>query len=197
MTEQGKSLTNKDGSFTKLTEWATADVQSVEDAIALFGDQGVSYSTGQEITGDYKLITKDEKQAFLKRVAGVKTFVVRWQFNNGDVGEFASVYCVIDGFGKYIINDGSKGGMYGQLSKITSTRIEQGITDGREKAGVLAERGFKMNNIFFYDDRTGKALNRTQLETLSDENCDCKKVEKKHTGEAHKKQANPTWRLEF
>ena len=49
-----KPLRNADGSITKLTEFATADINSVEELETLFGSQGVSYSRGEEVTGDYK-----------------------------------------------------------------------------------------------------------------------------------------------
>lgn len=186
--EPTKDLVNRDGSFTKLTEFATKEVDSVEAAIELFGEQGVAYSSGEEVTGDYQLVNKDEKQAFLTRVAGKRVFIVRWEFHDGDKGEFATLYCIIDGSGKFIVNDGAKGGIYGQLSKITSTRLESGVKGGNEMAGCLVNRGFRRNNDFYY--RTGpeghkdinKAIPRAQLNDVPNE---------------HKKMAAPTWRLEF
>lgn len=179
---KGKSLLNADGNVTKLTEWATADVDSVEDAIRVFGEQGVSYTAGEEIVGDYKLISRDEKQLFMERISGRHLFVVRWEFREGNTGEYVSAYIIVDGMGKFIINDGSKGGIYGQLSRTTSTRIAQGMSNGNEKAGLDVRKGVKKNDPYFYDDRTGKSIPRSALDEIPAE---------------HKKAAAPSWRFEF
>ena len=158
-----KDLVNKDGTITALTEWATADVNSVDDLIALFGEQGVQYSTGEEVTGDYKVITGDEKQAFCKRVVGKRLAVVKWAFRPGqNDSEYVTMHLVIDGAGKFILNDGSKGGMCGQLSLITSGRLNQNWPEDRAHAGLLVERGIKANKTFEYDTRTGKAIKRDE-----------------------------------
>jgi hypothetical protein len=157
----GKDLVNKDGTITALTEWATADVQSVDDLIALFGEQGVTYSTGEELTGDYKVITGDEKQTFCKRIVGKRLAVVKWVFRPGqNDSEYVTMHLVVDGAGKFILNDGSKGGMCGQLSRITSERLGNGQPSDRAHAGLIVERGIKANKQFEYDTRSGKAVKR-------------------------------------
>lgn len=186
-TPKSKDLTNKDGQPTKLVEWATADVNTVDEMISLFGESGVSYSSGEELTGDYKLITGDEKQMFLQRVQGRRVFCVQWEFRTpagktAGTREFVSVHVVIDGHGKFIVNDSAKGGFYGQLSDLTSARLETGKTDREAKTGLLADRGFKPNKIFYFDTRTNKAIPRDELENVPEE---------------FKQEAKPTWRLEF
>lgn len=200
-----KSLVNKDGQPTKLVEWATANVDSIDDMIALFGKEGVTYTSGEEITGDYQLITGDEKQLFLKRVQGKRTFCVQWEFRTPSAGnnhrEFVSVHVIIDGAGKFIVNDSSKGGFYGQLSDLTSKRIDNGQTERESKTGVLAQRGFQPNKVFFFrcgpkkgdilpDGTTAtedhpllnKAIPRNDLDSVPSQ---------------FREEAKPTWRLEF
>jgi len=179
-----KDLANKDGSVTKMVELATQDVESVEELVALFDSSGVKYTSGEELTGDFKFITGDEKQLFLERVQGREVFCISWQFRTPENGtrEYVSVHVFVDGHGKFIVNDSAQGGFYGQLSDITSQRLEQGWEDSRARAGLHAARGFKKNPPFFYDDRTKKAIPRDQLESIPAE---------------HKHQAKPTWRLVF
>jgi hypothetical protein len=183
---KSKDLANKDGQPTKLVEWATMEANSVDEMVTLFGESGISYSSGEELTGDYKLITGDEKQFFLKKVAGARTFCVQWEFRIPQTAaggrEFVSVHVVIDGHGKFIVNDSAKGGFYGQLSTITSNRLENGKTEREAKTGLLADRGFKANKPFFFDTRTNRAIPRGELDNVPAE---------------FKQEAKPTWRLEF
>jgi hypothetical protein len=200
-----KDLVNKDGQPTKLVEWATMDVSSVDEMIALFGESGVSYSSGEELTGDYTLITGDEKQLFLQRVQGRRTFCVQWEFRTPQTGnnrrEFVSVHVIIDGHGKYIVNDSSKGGFYGQLSDLTSKRIENGKTEREAKTGVLAERGFKPNKPFFF--RSGPKKGDTLPDgTVATEdhpmlNKAIPRNDLDSVPERFREAAKPTWRLEF
>lgn len=159
----GKDLVNKDGSITALTEWATADVDNVDDLIALFGEQGVEYSTGEEVTGDYQVITGDEKQAFCKRIIGKRLAVVKWAFRDGQGdSEYVTMHLIVDGAGKFILNDGSKGGMCGQLSHITSVRLNNEWPEDRAHAGLIVERGIKQNKQFEYNIETKKAIKRDE-----------------------------------
>ena len=171
------------------------DANSVDDMIALFGESGVSYSSGEELTGDYQLITGDEKQLFLQRVQGKRTFCVQWEFRKpqnagANAREFVSVHVVIDGAGKFIVNDSAKGGFYGQLSQITSQRIDNGKTERESKTGLLAARGFKPNKPFLFDNRkdsptAGKAIPRNSLDDFETYPISCRE------------EAKPTWRLDF
>lgn len=155
-----KDLENKDGNMTKLTEWATQEADSVDDMIALFSEQGVSYSTGEEVTGGYKLITADEKVAFLRRIVGKRLFAARWQFRESSTGTYVTVHIIVDDAGKFIVNDSSKTGFFGQLDEITSTRIRNGQDESHAMAGLLVERGIKENKPYEYDTRSGKAIPR-------------------------------------
>lgn len=197
-----KDLVNKDGSVTKLVELATANVSSVDDLIDVFGNQGVTYSTGEEITNDYRLITGDEKQLFLQRVAGARVGCVKWRFIVPPGGrEFVAVHTIIDGHGKFIVNDSSKGGIYGQLSEITSKRIEEGWPEDRAHTGVVCDRGFKQNNEFYF--RTRCAVHTDPKKPVDD----CvmcagighaiPKAEVDDVPAAQKEKARPTWRLDF
>ena len=158
-----KDLVNKDGSITALTEWATADIDNVDALIALFGEQGVEYSTGEEVTGDYQVVTGDEKQAFCKRIIGKRLAVVKWVFREGQGdSEYVTMHLIVDGAGKFIMNDGSKGGMCGQLSHITSVRLNNEWPEDRAHAGLIVERGIKQNKQFEYNIETKKAIKRDE-----------------------------------
>lgn len=157
---QEKGLENKDGTITKLTELATIGAESVDDMIARFGEQGVSYSTGEESNGGYRFIGADEKIAFLRRVVGKRAFVVRWEYRPSGTGEYVSLYIIIDGAGKFIFNDSSKTGIYGQLNDISSTRQANGQDESHSTSGVLVERGIKENKPYQYDTRTNKAIKK-------------------------------------
>lgn len=155
-----KDLENKTGEVTKLIEWATADADSVEAMVELFSDQGVSYSAGEEVTGGYKLITADEKVAFCRRIIGKKLFVVKWEFREASTNNYVTFFFIVDGAGKFILNDGSKTGFFGQLDNVTSTRLRNGQDESHAQAGLLVERGIKENKPYKYDTRTKRAIPR-------------------------------------
>jgi hypothetical protein len=200
-----KDLVNKDGQPTKLVEWATMEADSVDDMLALFGESGVSYSSGEEITGDYQLITGDEKQLFLQRVQGKRAFCVQWEFRTPNTGnnrrEFVSVHVIIDGAGKFIVNDSSKGGFYGQLSELTSKRIDNGKTEREAKTGVLAERGFKPNKPFYFRNGPKKGDTLPDGTTAPEDHPMINKAIPRNDLETvpvqFREAAKPTWRLEF
>ncbi len=158
MASEVKNLENKNGDITKLTELATMEANSVEDMVKLFGSQGVSYSTGEETNGGYRFIGSDEKIAFLRRIVGKKLFAVRWEFRDSSTGEYVTTHIVVDGAGKFILNDSSKTGIYGQLSEITSTRQKNGMDESHSMAGALVERGVKENTPYEYNLETGRAI---------------------------------------
>lgn len=180
--QKEKDLVNKDNSVTALIEWATDSVDSIEELEQLFNSQGVSFTSGEELTGEYKLVTGDEKQLFMKRIQGRKTFVVRWNFNERDGKEFVSAYIFVDGHGKFIVNDGAKSGLYGQLSGTYSKRIAEGWEETRARAGLKSDRGFTPNADFYYDTRTNKSIKKADLDDVPAE---------------FKRKAHPTWKLQF
>lgn len=200
-----KDLRNKDGEITKLVEFATMEANSIEDMIELFGKNGVSYSTGGELTGDYTLITGDEKQLFLKRVQGRRTMCVQWEFRTPQSGanrrEFVSVHVIIEGHGKFIVNDSSKGGFYGQLSDLTSKRLETGQTERESKTGVLAERGFKPNKPFYFRCGPKKGDTLPDGTIATEDHPDLNKAIPRNEVDSvpaqFKEEAKPTWKLEF
>jgi hypothetical protein len=151
-----RPLAKKDGDITALTEWATSDVNTVDEMVRLFGDQGVAFTEGAELTGDFQLITGDLKQAFCQRIIGKQMFVVRWNFHESSTGEYVTMHVLVDGVGKYILNDGGQTSMYAQLRHITDVRHDQGVTP--ENGGLLVRQGIKANKAYQYDTRTGKAI---------------------------------------
>lgn len=155
-----KDLTNKDGNITKLTEWATQDADSVDAMIEMFSEQGVSYSTGEEVTHGYRLITADEKVAFCRRIVGKRLFVARWEFRESPTGTYITMHIMVDDAGKFIVNDSSKTGFFGQLDETTSVRMSNGQSESQASAGLLVERGIKENKAYQYDTRTKKAIPR-------------------------------------
>jgi hypothetical protein len=168
-TSHSKDIVNKNGEITKLTEWATAEANSIEDLERIFGEAGVSYSAGEEVTGDYQVISGDEKPLWAERVIGKRLFAVRWEFHPGDFGpdsEFVTIYLLVEGAGKFIVNDGSKSGMYAQLRKITDTRIDNGQPEDRAHAGLKVERGLKKSKPFFFNEQTKKAWKDGEDEKL-------------------------------
>jgi hypothetical protein len=200
-TSNQKSLRNKDNSITELVEWATAGAESIEDMIEIFGKEGVAYSTGEEITHDYRLITGDEKQAFLIRVAGQRVFIVKWKFiTPPSQREFVALHFIINGAGKFILNDSSKSGIYDDLTRVTENRIRNGKSPSEACTGLDVPRGFKRNKDFYY--RTacedhGTTGNKETCEVCARVGKSIPATELENVGAAFKDLARPTWKLEF
>lgn len=184
-TQTPKDLVNKDGDVTKLIEWATEDVDSIEGMKELFGSAGVSYSSGEELTGAYKLVTGDEKQLFLTRIAGTPAFIVRFKFNTRDDKEFVTAYILVEGHGKFIVNDGAKSGIYGQLSEIYSRRVAGGWEESRACTGVDVPRGFVKNADYYYNTDTNKAIKKAEMDDFE-----------KHP-KNKRRLGHPTWKMQF
>lgn len=161
----GTALVNaSDGRVTKLIEAATADVATPEEMAALFAESGVQVSRGEEITGDYVVIRgESEKTAWCNSHIGQSLFVVMWNFYDGqNEREFAAMHIVAHD-GKFIVNDGAQGGMYGQLRQITDTRERsnpKSIDNRTAFAGLMVSEGLRANKPFDWDTRTGKAIKK-------------------------------------
>lgn len=152
----GKDLLNKDGSVTRLIEWATQSVATPEEIMDMFLQEGAAFSHGEELTGDYVVIHADKKEEWCAKHVGTHLFCVTWNFYDG-VGdrEFAAVH-IISAFGKFIVNDGSQGGMYGQLRRTTDVREERDPESAvlrTSTAGLDAPRGLRANKKFMFDTR--------------------------------------------
>jgi hypothetical protein len=176
-----KDIANKDGEITQLIEWATDGANSVEDLRNMFNAQGVSYSSGEEVTGDFRVITGDEKQLFLNKIAGNGLFVISWFFHVAENGtEFATIRMMVDGHGKFLINDGAKSGMYQQLRTVTERRreLKQTPTNG----GIDVPGGVIKNRPFKIDKRTGKSIARMSLSTVPPE---------------FQEEAHPSWKFDI
>jgi hypothetical protein len=173
-----RSLAVQSGEITELIEWATDGVNSLDELERLFGDQGVTYSAGEELTGDFQLVTGDKKQVFCQRIAGVPLAVIKWRFQDGDTGEYVTMHLFIEGHGKFILNDGAKTGLYGQLRRLTDVREQNGVTP--TNGGLIVRTGIKQNKPYEYDKRTGKAVKRGE-----------------DVPAEHRAWANPTYRFDL
>lgn len=183
----GKSLRNKDGSVTELIEWATAGHASPEEILDAFLEADIPVSTGEEITGDYRVITSGDKTEWCSKHVGTPLFVVQWHFYEGDNGEFVAMH-IVSALGKFIVNDGAKGGMYGQLRKITDEREEADPTTAIKRtstAGAQALKGLKANSKFWYNTDTGKSIPKRELE-----NTELHPMNKR-------KESNQTWSFDW
>lgn len=166
--EVTKDLVNKDGSVTKLIEWATDNASTPEEMLDLFLDAGVEVSHGEEITGDYTVIHADEKAKFCDAHIGERLMAVQWNFwdGQGDQGEFVSVH-IVSRLGKFIVNDSSKGGMYGQFRQITDKREladPEAASKRTSTAGLMVKNGLRRNKPFFYSKKTKTAIPRRELD---------------------------------
>jgi hypothetical protein len=152
--KSGKDLVNKDGSVTALIEWATQNINSPEEMLDFFEQSGVPVTRGEEITGDYSVVHGPEKPEWCAKHEGTRLFVVQWHFYESSTGEFAAMHLVTPA-GKFILNDSAKGGMYGQLRKITDQREqnEDAVTNRTSTAGLMVAGGLRRNNPFYYDTR--------------------------------------------
>lgn len=194
----GKSLVNKDGRVTQLIEWATETAATPDEIMDMFLQEDVPFSRGEEITGDYTVVHSDAKPEWCSTHVGKKLFVVTWAFYDG-VGdsEFAAMH-IVSAFGKFIVNDGSQGGMYGQLRKTTDFR-EKHDPEAAEKrtstAGLLAPNGLRANKPFYYDTRPksdkkgeehfGRAIPKRELDNVE------------LYPMAHREQSRPTWSFDL
>ena len=191
--ESGKDLLNKDGAVTKLIPWATENVSSVEEMLDLFLESGVKVSHGEELTGDYQVIHSEEKQAFLQRIASQPLMVISWDFYKGENGEFVAFHGIVNSFGKFILNDGSQGGIYGQLRKTTDKRENDDPKSAGNRTsttGLMVARGVRLKPDFWYymnpknkaDERNGTAIPKRELAEIPDE---------------YKRKANPVWQFDL
>jgi hypothetical protein len=171
--DNAKSLVNKDGSITKEIAWAMQNVASPEEALDLLLQAGLTVLTiSEELSGDFKLVHKEEKAEWCAKHIGTPFMFITWNFypnqsvdENGVRGEFVACH-VISRFGKYIINDGTIGGIYGQLRKVTDGREEadpESAVKRTSTAGLMAPRGLRENKPFAYDTREKRAIPRAEL----------------------------------
>jgi len=172
-----KDLVNKDGEITQLIELATERAGTPEEIMDMFLASDIHFSHGEELTGDYVLVTKETKADWCAKHEGQHLFVVQWHFyknqNPSDSddpesaaeGEFVAMH-IVSTLGKFIVNDSAKGGMYGQLRKITNSRSVSEDENVKRSAfaGVDYIRGVRKNRPFWYDTRTKRAINKDDLD---------------------------------
>jgi hypothetical protein len=164
----GKDLVNQDGSVTKLIEWATQENMSPEEIMDMFLESGVPVTHGEELTGDYNVVRGDEKAEWCAKHEGTRLFCVVWNFYGDEGKEFVSVH-IVSPAGKFILNDSAKGGIYGQLRKITDIREEKderAATKRTSTAGLMVAGGLRRNKPFFFNTDTGKAIPRIELDDV-------------------------------
>lgn len=162
----GKDLLNKDGSVTKLIEWATAELATPEQILDKFLEEGIAVSHGEEITGDYAVVHSEEKVQWCSAHVGQRLMVVTWNFYDGmGDSEFAAMH-IVSRAGKFILNDGAKGGMYGQLRQITDKREltdPDALSKRTSTAGLMVAGGLRANKRFWFSKTEGKAIPRIEL----------------------------------
>ncbi len=165
----GKSLANKDGSVTELIEWATQGDATPEAILDKFMDAGIPVSTGSELTGDYVVVHGDEKAKWCAAHTGQRIMVVKWHFYEGqNDSEFTAMH-IVSNAGKFIVNDGAKGGMYGQLRRITDIREEQdkdAATRRTSTAGLMVAGGLRANKTFYYSKAQNCAIPKRELDDV-------------------------------
>jgi hypothetical protein len=182
-----KPLRNKDGSVTALIEWATLSAATPEEILDQFLAAEIPVSTGGELTGEYALVRGEDKAAWCTAHEGQQLFVVTWRFNSANAErdwEMATMHIVARD-GKFLVNDSSKGGMYGQLQTITNVR-EQNDPEAKSKrtstAGLMVVNGLRRNPRFYYDEQTRKAVKADDL---------------KKVPEGFLKESKPTWSFDL
>lgn len=154
----GKTIRNKDGKITDLIEWATDSASTPEEIMDMFLEQDVPFTHGEELTGDYKVVHSDAKTEWCSKHVGTSLFVVKWGFydGKGEAGNKFAAMHIVSAFGKFIVNDSAKGGMFGQLEKLTDRREElnpESAVMRTSTAGLAVPRGLKANNKFYFDTR--------------------------------------------
>lgn len=193
----GKDLANKDGKVTELIEWATQSAGSPEEILDMFAEAGIPMSHGEELTGDYKLVSPQEKPEWCSKHEGTRLACVQWHFYESNTGEFAAVH-IVSPAGKFILNDSARGGMYGQLRKITDQRELADPASAvmrTSTAGLMVAGGLKRNKPFYYDTRDksskpgeehfGRAIPRLELEDVEKYPMNKRELSK------------PTWSFDF
>lgn len=183
----GKELVNKDGSVTKLIEWATQHATTPEEIVDLFAEFDVPVSHGEELTGEYVVVHGEMKEEWCTKHEGVLLALVQWNFYTNATGEFVSFHCV-SSFGKWIVNDSAKGGMYGQLLKLTEIRElkdPESAVKRTSTAGAIAPRGLRRNKPFYYNTETKTAIPRLELDDVVKHPMNKRELSK------------PTWSFDF
>lgn len=171
----GKDLVNKDGKVTELIEWATQSDLNPEQLMDKFMEADVPVSSGEELTGDYKVVHSDEKPGWCTAHIGRRLFAVQWHFykgqgtnDDGSAREFAAIH-IVSNAGKFIVNDGAQGGMYGQLRRITDVREDRDANAAEMRtstAGLMVPGGLRANKTFYYSTVTKKAIPRAELDNV-------------------------------
>ena len=183
----GKDLVNKDGTVTELIEWASQNASTPAEMLDLFEESGVPVSHGEELTGDYTVVRGDEKPEWCAKHEGSRLFIVQWHFYENATGEFAAIHLVSDA-GKFILNDSAKGGLYGQLRKITDMRENSdsnAATKRTSTAGLMVPGGLRRNKPFYFNTSTGKSIPKLELDDVE-----------KHPM-ALREQSKPTWSFDL
>lgn len=165
----GKDLVNKDGRVTELIEWATQSASSPEDILDKFAEAGIPVSSGSELTGDYVVVHGEEKARWCSAHVGQRLMVVQWHFYEGKGdSEFAAMH-IVSNAGKFIVNDGATGGMYGQLRRITDIREqndEKAAANRTSTAGLMVAGGLRQNKPFMYSISQKCAIPKRELDDV-------------------------------
>jgi hypothetical protein len=159
-----KTLLNKNGTVTELTEWATDGITNIDQMLAYFQESGVPVTSGEEISGEYRVVV--DKVAWGNAHRGMLLFAIKWHFYDGENGEFVSVHLIDDKGDKWILNDGAKQGVYGQLRQITDKREEEDPESAVRRtstAGLLVPGGMRKGSEYYVDNRSRKAIPKGEM----------------------------------
>lgn len=84
------------------------------------------------------------------KLVGVPLVIVHGVFNEGDNGEFVSLYVLTANDDHYIVNDGSTGILNQCRSLVPEGRTMTGATP------IVCRHGFRVSNYTYHDAKTGK-----------------------------------------
>jgi hypothetical protein len=136
---QGLTLRTKTGSATFTRE--ELKQLSFSDLTAQLGVQ----TAGEELGKDQFGPILENKEA----LAGVPLVIVAWEFHDGSMGNFVSMYVLTKDERRFIVNDGSTG-IHDQLKTLTD---EQGVN-----SMLVCEKGFRVSRYQVENPKTGAML---------------------------------------
>jgi hypothetical protein len=135
------------------TDDQLSEISSFGDALALVrenvGEENV-HSADEVLGNGFRLL--DNKDLLLE----VPMLLVKWDFHNGDHGEFVTIHLVTEDNRKYVVNDGSSG-IRDQLMQLTSKTNTYGP--------LLVKKGLRRSDYKYDDNGTEKDARTYYLDT--------------------------------
>lgn len=135
----------------RLSDDELAGIQSFEDAIALLKSSGLAPATITDFGNGFEVL--EDKRQLLK----VPFLILSWAFNNGDHGDFVTMYVVTDNGRKLVVNDGSTG-IREQLVSISEKRLtEFGGDITKAHSGLYCPKGLRISEYVYVNDKGDKS----------------------------------------